>query len=99
MRQNEKAGIVGDQVQPVELVPKSPTHPLVADRALQRGGGKTHQRHPVPLKAGDIPEGVPNLRQGPKVVMGAHGVLKPGLLSCTNRTDQNLVKAHNLSLP
>ena len=44
-------------------------------------------------------EGIADLRQGAEVVMGVHGVLKPGLLRGTNRTDQNLVKAHNVSLP
>ena len=97
VRQDEKAGIVGHQVQPVELVPNGPADPLVADGALPRSSGKTHQGHPVPLKAGDIPESVPNLRQGPKVVIGAHGVLKPRLLGGANRTNDNLVKAHHVS--
>ncbi len=74
----------------VELVLKGPADPLVAHGALQRRRRKTHQCHPVPRNTGDMPEGVPDLRQRAEVVMGTHEVLKPRLLGGTNWIDPNL---------
>ncbi len=68
LRQDQKPGIVGHQVQSVELVPKGPADPLVANAALQRRCSKTHQHQPVILTTGNRPEGVPNLRQGSQVM-------------------------------
>jgi hypothetical protein len=68
--QDQKATVVGDQMQKIILVAKSPPDPGVTRRALPDRGGEAHKGQPLPLPGGDIPQGMAGLRQRPEVVMG-----------------------------
>ena len=59
--QDEKAAVIDDQFEAVILQAKVPPDPAISGRALQGGGGKTHQGDPVIVPGGDVPEGLADL--------------------------------------
>ena len=61
--QDQKAGIVGDQVQAVVLEAKVPTDPVVTGRTLPGRGAKAQQRKPLAAPSGYIPQGMADLGQ------------------------------------
>ena len=76
--QNQKARIVGDQVEPVVLMTIIPANPAIADATLQGRGGKAQQGQPLALPGGDIPQGIADLGQCAQVMMGLHQLLVTG---------------------
>jgi hypothetical protein len=54
--QDQKAAVVGDQVQAIVLMAKIPPDPGVARAALPSGGRETQQRQPLTVPGGDIPQ-------------------------------------------
>ena len=68
-RQDEKAAIVGNQMQAIVLVTPVPADPTIAGRAFPGRGADHQQCQPLPLPGGHIPERVADLRHRTQVVM------------------------------
>jgi hypothetical protein len=92
LRQDQKAGVVGDQVQAVVLVAKIPTDPPVTGGALPSRG--TNAQHPQPplLPGGYVPEGMANLGQRAEIVMGIQKRSKACFLARNHRAQNDIVK-------
>ncbi len=68
-RQDEKAAIVGNQMQAILLVTPVPADPTIAGRAFSDRGADHQQCQPLPLPGGDTPERVADLRHRTQVMM------------------------------
>jgi len=90
--QDQKATIVGDEVQAIVLVAKIPSDPGIPCRALPGRGREAQQCPPLAAPEGDIPEGVADLRQGSQVVMGVHQGLEARLLVGRNGLYSNVLE-------
>ena len=77
--QDQKPAVVGDEVQAIVLVAKTPPDPGVTCRALPGRGGEAQQGQPLAMPGGDIPQGVADLRQCSQVVMRLHQRLEAPL--------------------
>ena len=73
--QDQKAAVVGDQMQPVVLHPEVPADPGVPRPALQGGRGKADQRHPLAPPARHVPLRLADLGQGAQIMMRLHQAL------------------------
>ena len=96
--QNQKSAVVGDQVQPIVLATKVPTDPAVACAALECGSGKAQQRQPLTTPAGEGPDRVADLRQGPQVMMRLHQRLKARLIRRSDELDNDFTEVQTGSL-
>jgi len=77
LRQDKKSRVIGYKMEPVVLMAKIPSDPLVSSSVFQSCGGKTENGKPFALWCeGDIPKSITNFRQAPKVVMRLHKFLK-----------------------
>ena len=70
--QNQKTGVVGNQMQTVKFQRRRPADPGVTRTALQGGGTPAQQRHPLLLAGGHIPKGLSYDGPESQVVMGVH---------------------------
>lgn len=70
--QDQKAAVVGDELEAVELRAKIPADPAVAYTALERGGRQADLGQPPPTPSGYIPQRLADPRQGAEVVMRRH---------------------------
>jgi hypothetical protein len=90
--QHKEAGIVGDQMQAIELEAKIPPDPPFARRALPRRGAKAQQRQPLLLPSSDVPYGVADLGHKSQVVMVVQECFKALLLSYDHRAHDDFAK-------
>jgi hypothetical protein len=79
---------------PRQFVGAQAIDPGVRDCALPGRRGKTQQRLPLALPGGDIPQGVPGLRQCAQIVMGRHQALEARLLGRGDRLQDDLAQVH-----
>jgi hypothetical protein len=92
--QDQQATVVGDQVQSIVVMAKIPADPGVTRGALPGRGREAQQRQPLALPGGDIPQGVPDLRQRAQVVMGRHQGLEARLLGRGDGLEDDLAQVH-----
>jgi hypothetical protein len=92
--QDQKATVVGDQVQPIVLMAKIPPDPGITGGALPGRRREAQQRQPLAVPGSDIPQGVPDLRQRAQVVMGIHQRLEARLLGRGDGVEDDLAKVH-----
>ena len=90
LRQDQKAAVVGDQLQAVILVAVVPTNPLIAHRAFPGRRRKTQQGNPFPPIVGSIPERLADLADRAEIVMGVQQLLKTPLLALPDRANPDL---------
>jgi len=92
LRQDQKAGVVGDQVQAVVLVAKIPADPAVTGSALPSRGANAQHPQPPLLPGGHIPEGLAYLGQRAEIVMGIQKRSKACFLARNHRAQNDLAK-------
>ncbi len=63
--QDQKATVVGDQVQPIVVMAKIPADPGVTHGALPGRRREAQQRQPLAVPGGDIPQGGPIFGNAP----------------------------------
>ena len=92
--QEQEAGVVGEQMQPVELHGEAPANPPVARGALQRRRREHHQRQPLAAMMGDVAQCLADSRQRTEVVVRLHQGPKPGLVMRRHQVDDYLRQSH-----
>ena len=83
--QDQKAAVVGDQLEPVVLGAQVPANPPVAHAAFERCRRQAHLRHPPPAPSGDVPQGFADLGQITQVVMAGHLLAIAPMLGARDR--------------
>ena len=87
--------VVGDQVQPPELLPPAPSDPRVARAALERRRRKGGQRRPFAAAVvGRIPDGLADLRRRAEIVVLVHERAEARLLVPRHRRHGQLREIH-----
>lgn len=92
--QDQKAAVVGRQLQPAGAQPQVPADPDVARPALQRRRGKTDRRHPNAPPARRVSQHLADLRQRAQIMMRPHQAPVSALLGRRNRLDEHLAQVH-----
>ena len=92
--QDQKAAVVGQQMQPAVAHPKVPADPRVARPALQRRRGKADQRHPLAPPARRVPQRLADLGQSAQIMMRLHQAPVAPLVERRNRLDDHLAHIH-----
>ena len=90
--QNQKATVVGDQLQAVILVAEIPTNPLIPHRAFPGRRRKTQQGNPFSPIVGSIPKRFADLANCSEIVMGVQQLLETPLLVLPDRANPDLSK-------
>jgi len=90
--QDQKAAVIGDQVQTVVLMAEIPANPPIPRGALPGRGGKAQQGQPLVAPSRHIPQRVADLRQRSQVMMGLQQRLKTRLVGARYGLKGDLAK-------
>ena len=71
-RENQKAGIIGDEVQTLAAQDPGPADPLLPCLTLVSGGLPAEERHPAVIQSGHVAQGTPRHRAEATVMMCLH---------------------------
>ena len=82
--QDQKTAVVGQQIEPIELMVKGPTDPLIASSTFEGGSGKADQADPLITDTGRISQGFTDFGQGAQVMMPVHQALETLILIPAN---------------
>src|SRR5271157_204782 len=85
--QNQKADVIGNQMQTAKFQGGRPANPGVPRTTLQGGGTPAQQRHPLLRAGGYIAEGLSYEGPESQVVMGVHQLSPARSLLATHRTN------------
>ena len=88
--EDQKARVVGDEVQTAELDAIVPADPAVARPALQRRRREHRQRQPAPSMVSDIAHGLAHPRHRAEIVVRLHQVAEAGLVLHRHDVDGHL---------
>ena len=97
--QEQEAGVVGEQMQPVELHGEAPANPPVARGALQRRRREHHQRQPLAAMMGDVAQCLADSRQRTEVVVRLHQARNRASSCAATRSTTTSDRATNAAMP
>ena len=86
--QDQKAAVVGDELESPLLVSLVPANPALTRRAFQSRRRETQQRDPFVLVGGNVPQRVAYLGQVAQVVVLLHQFPITQFLACVGRTNR-----------
>lgn len=90
--QDEKTGVIGDEMQPLILQHGGPADPMVACRAFQRCGLPAEEREPRVPEQGHVAQGVAHERLQAQIMVGPHQRIPTHPLSGSDRADHDLTE-------
>ena len=93
--EDQKARVVGDEVQTADLDAIVPADPTVARPALQRRRREHRQRQPAPLMVSDIAHSLAHPWNRAEIVVRLHQVAEAGLVLHRHDVDSHFRKSHH----
>src|SRR5881628_2009134 len=87
-RQNQKANVVRDEAQALELELLRPTDERLTVTALQRGRSPAQERKPLRIRLGNIPHAIP------EIMKASHRCTPARDLSPADRSNDNTSQSH-----